>query len=320
MASLKLEDSKAQESENELKAKECKDQLWFEKAQLEQKLEYEWKIEETKKNYATKSSEAKPSPAASEVVRTKLPKLTITKFNGSHTNWLRFWNIYEAEIDKCSDMAAVTKFAYLKDLLEPKVRAGIDGLPFSSEGYERAKNILRNKYGKTSEMVNAYVQNIMGLPIISGANPARIHQFYEALSFNVQALKTLGKFKEVNGYVRMSIDKLPGIRGDLVRTDENWQKWDFPKFIYALQGLTERNPVTIRSSDKTWCDSNAFNTQLDNAHPCDRGYVYCDSIDHKPHECTKVSDPNKRKKIFLKKCLCFNSQEKIPDSQMGNFQ
>ena len=305
LASLKPEeDSKAQESENELKAKEREDQLRFERAQLEQKLEYERKIEETKKNYATKSSEAKASPAASEGVRFKLPKLTIAKFNGSHTDWLRFWNIYEAEIDRCSDMAAVTKFAYLKDLLEPKVRAGIDGLPFSSEGYERAKNILRNKYGKTSEIVNAYVQNIMGSPVISGANPARIHQFYEALSFNVQALETLGKLKEVNGYVRMSIDKLSGIRGDLVRTDENWQEWDFPKFVYALQGWTERNPVTIISSDKTWRDSNAFNTQLDDARP--RGCVYCDSTDHKPHECTKVSDPNERKKIFLKKRLCFN--------------
>ena len=50
LASLKLEeDSKAQESENELKAKEREDQLRFEKAQLELKLEYEWKIEETKK-------------------------------------------------------------------------------------------------------------------------------------------------------------------------------------------------------------------------------------------------------------------------------
>jgi len=132
-------------------------------------------------------------------------------------------------------MAAVTKFAYLKDLLEPKVRAVIDGLPFSSEGYERAKNILRTKYGKMSEIVNAYVHNIMGLPVVSGANPAKIHQSYEALSFNVQALETLGKLKEVNGFVRMSIDKLPGIRGDLirgdlVRTDKNWQGWDFPKF------------------------------------------------------------------------------------------
>ena len=109
MASLKLEDSKAQERENELKAKEREDQRRFEKAQLEQKLEYERKIKETKKNYATKSSEAKANPAASEGVRTKLPKRTITKFNGSHTDWLRFWNIYEAEIDRCSYMAAVTK-------------------------------------------------------------------------------------------------------------------------------------------------------------------------------------------------------------------
>ena len=201
-------------------------------------------------------------------------------------------------------MAAVTKFAYLKDLLEPKVRAGIDGLPFSSEGYERAKNILRNKYGKTSERVNAYVQNIMGLPAIIGANPTKIHQFYEALSFNVQALETLGKLKEVNGYVRLSIDKLPGIRGDLVRTDENWQEWDFPKFVYALQGWTERNPVTIRSSDKAWRDSNAFNTQLGDARP--RGCVYCDSTDHRPHECSKVADPSERRKIFLRKRLCFN--------------
>ena len=186
-------------------------------------------------------------------------------------------------------MAAVTKFAYLKDLLEPKVRAGIDGLPFSSEGYERTKNILWNKYGKTSEIVNAYVQSIMGLPVINGANPAKIHQSYEALSFNVQALETLGKLKEVNGYVRMSINKLPGIRGDLIRTDENWQEWDFPKFVYALQGWTERIPVTTRSSDKSWRDSNAFNTQLGEVRP--RGCVYCNSTDHKPHECTKVTDP-----------------------------
>ena len=92
----------------------------------------------------------------------------------------------------------------------------------------------------------------------------------------------------------------------MVRTDENWQEWDFPKFVYALQGWTERNPVTIRSSDKTWRDSNAFNTQLDDARPRDRGCVYCESTDHKPHERTKVSDPNERKKMFLKKRLCFN--------------
>ena len=75
----------------------------------------------------------------------------------------------------------MTKFAYLKELLDPKVQTEIDGLPFTTEGYERTKNILVSEYGKTSEIVNAYVQNIMNLPVITGTQPANIHEFYKEL-------------------------------------------------------------------------------------------------------------------------------------------
>ena len=110
-------------------------------------------------------------------------------------------------------MAAVTKFLYLKELVNPKVKTAIDGLPFTTEGYQRAKNILKSKYGQTSEIVNAYVQNIMALPVITGSHPKKIHEFYEKLLFNVQSLETLGKLKEISGYMRMSIDKLQGRSG-----------------------------------------------------------------------------------------------------------
>ena len=72
-----------------------------------------------------------------------------------------------AEVNR-AEVAQVTKFSYLKELLEPKVRTTIDGLPFTTEGYERAKNILKTKYGKTSEIVNAYVLSILSLPTIKG--------------------------------------------------------------------------------------------------------------------------------------------------------
>ena len=39
--------------------------------------------------------------------------------------------------------------------MDPRLRQGIDGLPFTSEGYERAKNILQTNYGQTSEIINA---------------------------------------------------------------------------------------------------------------------------------------------------------------------
>lgn len=87
----------------------------------------------------------------------KLPKLVSTKFNETYLNWLRFWNQFEAEINR-ADVATVRKYFNLQELVEPKVRSCIEGLPFSTEGYERAKTILVTKYGDTSEMLFLYNQ------------------------------------------------------------------------------------------------------------------------------------------------------------------
>ena len=51
--------------------------------------------------------------------------------------------------------------------------------------------------------------------------------FFEKLGISVQALETMNKLKELNGYFRLTLDKLLGIRADLVRLDDNWQEWDF---------------------------------------------------------------------------------------------
>ena len=115
---------------------------------------------------------ASPAPVKSA----KLPKLVITKFSGELKDWPRFWNQFEAEIDR-AEVAAVTKFSYLKELVDPKVKTAIDGLPFTTEGYQRAKNILESKNGQMSDIVNAPVQNIMALPVITGSHelPIRDH-------------------------------------------------------------------------------------------------------------------------------------------------
>ncbi|KAK3703037.1 hypothetical protein QZH41_006694 [Actinostola sp. cb2023] len=184
------------EKEISLLALERQRQLEFERAQLELKFEYQKKGEELKQS---KRGDANTTYA-------KLPKLTITKFNGTFEEWLSFWNKFTVEIDS-TDLAPVTKFAYLKELVEPKVRANIDGLPFSTEGYERAKNILKSEYGKSSEIVNAYVSNIMELPTITSSNPKRVDEFYKKLLYNVQSLETLGKLRDVSGNARAVLEE-----------------------------------------------------------------------------------------------------------------
>ena len=245
---------------------------------MQMKLEFERELYETKVNRhpAAKAEQ-------SQQWATKLPKLEITKFKGTYEEWLPFWNKFQAEIDKRS-LATVTKFAYLKELLDPKVRTEIDELPFTTEGYERAKNILVSEYGKTSEIVNAYVRNIMNLPVITGTQPANIHEFYKKLVYNVQSLETLGKLEDVSGNTRSVLDKLKGIKADLVRGHEDWQNWDFPQLIKALKTWKEINPV----------DSNAENSEKPGAKQL--ACVYCETTDHRYVNCDKFVTVEDRKK------------------------
>ena len=60
-------------------------------------------------------------PVKSTGKSVKLPKLVITKYDGTFEKWLSFWNSFKAEVD-LQDIPAVTKFAFLKEFLEPKVR------------------------------------------------------------------------------------------------------------------------------------------------------------------------------------------------------
>ena len=43
----------------------------------------------------------------------------------------------------------------------------------------------------------------------------------------------MGRKKDIRGKVRLTLDKLPGIRADLVRLDDNWQEWRFPQLVGA---------------------------------------------------------------------------------------
>ena len=62
-----------------------------------------------------------------------------------------------SQIESTSE-PATTKFSYLKELIDVKVRKLIDGLPFIEEGYLKAKALLEKRYGQKkiwSHLANA---------------------------------------------------------------------------------------------------------------------------------------------------------------------
>ena len=73
----------------------------------------------------------------------------------------------------------------------------IDGLPFTSKGYAKAKSILTFSYVKPSKVAAAHIHCITSLPVIPNCNRNHIEEFYEKLTISVQALETMKKLKDI---------------------------------------------------------------------------------------------------------------------------
>ena len=75
----------------------------------------------------------------------------------------------------------------------------------------------------------------MELPVITGENLRKVKEFYKQLRCNVQSLDTFERLGDVKGNVRSTIDKLKGVKADLVRGNEGWRDWNFKDLLRELK-------------------------------------------------------------------------------------
>jgi hypothetical protein len=94
----------------------------------------------------------------------KLPKLTLPKFNGTLTDWLSFWERFHVKVDTRTDISDVNKFDYLYGLLEGDALAAVKSLIPSSANYEVLKNTLIDNFGKNRKIVRAHVLRMLRIP------------------------------------------------------------------------------------------------------------------------------------------------------------
>lgn len=97
------------EKETAAKVESYKEEIALSQAKHEEKLKQERKLLEQKLEYL-KAKDASNQAQVTKVA-SKLPKLSITKFDGLLENWLPFWNKFEVEIDSAT-LTPVTKFAW----------------------------------------------------------------------------------------------------------------------------------------------------------------------------------------------------------------
>ena len=117
----------------------------------EEQLENERKLYEAKIKIKSELELSSESGSVKDEIQVKLPKLTITKFNGTFQYWTRFWNEFSETINK-TGIPNATKFAYLRELLDTNVRKTVEALPFSSEGYTEQKRFWKKNMEKNARL------------------------------------------------------------------------------------------------------------------------------------------------------------------------
>ena len=218
----------------------------------------------------------------------KLPQLKITPFKGTATDWVRFENMFLTQIDS-RPISDEEKFGYLLESVGPKVRDRIANLKPGTVGYKTAWERLKKEYGQTKVVVNAHMDEVINLTPVRGSNYSKVQEFYEKLSKNFDALLTL--------------DKLPQVKPDLVRVDENWEDWSMEDLIDALQKWLRRNNTETSTEQHKKSEKHLFTLTGEKPTPyC----LFCRKQDHWSDSCTVITELVDRKKFFMDHNLCFN--------------
>ena len=91
-----------------------------------------------------------------EAIHVKLPNITLKSFSGNPIEWLsfRFWDSFQASFDKNTDISGVDKMNYLSGLLKGEAARVIQGLPLSESNYQRAVDLLKDRFGQKHGSVN----------------------------------------------------------------------------------------------------------------------------------------------------------------------
>ena len=132
--------------------------------------------------------------------------------------------------------------------MDHRVRKTTEDLPYTAEGYNQAVSILKDRFGKESEKVNAYVKEPLKLPYAPMTNVLEIHEFHEKLSCWVQSLESPKQLHTFNGMAAMTLEKLPVVREDLVRNDQEWETCGLAKLTKVLKLWTSRNTIQAEFS------------------------------------------------------------------------
>ena len=118
---------------------------------------------------------------------------------------------------------------------------------------------------------------------------------------------TLGEADMLKGFVMTTVNKLPQVKPDLVRTDDSWENWDVAALIEEIRKWLNRHKVDPGESRKegSWFALKGGSKQHHSGKTISPVCIFC-KMDHWGGDCKTVVTLEARRKHFYDNQLCFN--------------
>lgn len=155
-----------------------------------------------------KKSEIRSEKEQSHAFSAKLPTLTLPEFRGDVLTWCEFWDIYKSNIHD-RNIPDVDKLLYLKSTLKEEPRRIIDGLETTNKNYAVAIQILTDRYGKQSQIIDAHYS---ALSKVKAADTSidDCRTTLNELERHLRVLQSLGENTDHNHLRYLITEKFPG--------------------------------------------------------------------------------------------------------------
>ncbi|GBN03026.1 hypothetical protein AVEN_181047-1 [Araneus ventricosus] len=128
-----------------------------------------------------------------QVNNTKLPRIVLDKFGGDIRKFHEFWPSFEAAVPDNPSLTRVEKFNYLRSLLIRGVARAISGLTLTNENYDKAVEVLKDRFGQKQAVISAYMKTLLSSQPVRRINDTLgLRNLYDEINNSIRSLESFG--------------------------------------------------------------------------------------------------------------------------------
>ncbi|UYV69625.1 hypothetical protein LAZ67_7000025, partial [Cordylochernes scorpioides] len=124
----------------------------------------------------------------------------ISKFYGNFSEWLTFWNSFDAAIHQNNSLNPIDKFNYLKSHLGGTALNTVEGFALSADNYEKAIKLLKDRFGREDILISRHMNNLLSMrPLKTSSDVRTFRELFDNLSVQIRSLESLNVSIDVYG-------------------------------------------------------------------------------------------------------------------------